>query len=108
MTLEHWLPAAAAIFLTGMMLYGHYRGFLRQCVSLGALLLTIAIVKVATPGLTAAISENPVIRETISSYILDAAGWTAPQPETEGEPSAQRISIEEMQLPESIKKLLGE
>lgn len=108
MTLEHWLPAAAAIFLTGMMLYGHYRGFLRQCVSLGALLLTIAIVKVATPGLTAAISENPVIRETISSYILDAAGWTAPQPETEGEPSAQRISIEEMQLPESIKKLLLE
>ena len=43
---EHWLSIGAGIFLIGMMLYGHYRGFLRQCVSLGALLLTIIVVKV--------------------------------------------------------------
>ena len=35
MMAEHWLSIAAGVFLLGMMLYGHYRGLLRQCVSLG-------------------------------------------------------------------------
>ena len=52
MMTEHWLSIAAGVFLVGMMLYGHYRGLLRQCVSLGALVLTIITVKVATPYVT--------------------------------------------------------
>ena len=52
MILEHWLSIGAGIFLIGMMLYGHYRGLLKQCVSLGALVLTIVIVKLATPYIT--------------------------------------------------------
>ena len=47
--MEHWLPIAAAVFLIGMVLYGHHRGFLRQCVSVGALVLTICLVKIVTP-----------------------------------------------------------
>ena len=49
MMTEHWLSIAAGVFLVGAMLYGHYRGLLRQCVSLGALILTIITVKIATP-----------------------------------------------------------
>ena len=63
MMTEHWLSIAAGVFLVGMMLYGHYRGLLRQCVSLGALVLTIITVKVATPYVTDFVKANPVIRE---------------------------------------------
>ena len=62
MMTEHWLSIAAGVFLVGMMLYGHYRGLLRQCVSLGALVLTIITVKVATPYVTDFVKANPVIR----------------------------------------------
>ena len=57
--MEHWLPIAAAVFLIGMVLYGHHRGFLRQCVSVGALVLTICLVKIVTPSVTEFIESNP-------------------------------------------------
>ena len=56
---EHWLSIAAGVFLVGTMLYGHYRGLLRQCVSLGALILTIITVKIATPYVADFIKANP-------------------------------------------------
>ena len=59
MILEHWLSAGAGVFLIGMVLYGHYRGALKQCVSLGALILTIVLVKIATPYMTDFIKDNP-------------------------------------------------
>ena len=42
--IDNWLSVGAGVFLVGMVLYGHYRGFLKQCVSLGALILTIVTV----------------------------------------------------------------
>ena len=33
---EHWVSVFVASYLMGMMLYGHYRGFLRLSVSLAA------------------------------------------------------------------------
>ena len=71
MMTEHWLSIAAGVFLVGMMLYGHYRGLLRQCVSLGALVLTIITVKVATPYVTDFVKANPVIRENAAHFIME-------------------------------------
>ena len=31
---SHWLETAVAVYLIGMVLYGHYRGFIRLAVSL--------------------------------------------------------------------------
>lgn len=106
--LEHWLSAGAGIFLIGMMLYGHYRGFLRQCVSVGALVLTIIIVKFATPYMTQFIKDNPSIRQSASDIVLDMAGWYAPSSGEMELPAAQRLSIEQMNLPQSVKELLLE
>ena len=78
MILEHWLSIGAGIFLIGMMLYGHYRGLLKQCVSLGALVLTIVIVKLSTPYITDFLKDNPSIRKNAGNAILSAAGWEAP------------------------------
>ena len=73
MMTEHWLSIAAGVFLVGMMLYGHYRGLLRQCVSLGALVLTIITVKVATPYVTDFVKANPVIRENAAHFIMEVS-----------------------------------
>ena len=97
--MEHWLSVGAGIFLIGMMLYGHYRGFLRQCVSLGALLLTIILVKISAPYMTSFIRENPTVRQNAADFILEAAGWEAPSAEELQLPSAQRTAIEQMDLP---------
>ncbi|MBS5283625.1 MAG: CvpA family protein [Clostridiales bacterium] len=91
-----------------MMLYGHYRGFIRQCVSVGALVLTLIIVKLATPWMTEFIRDNPSIRANAAQMILGAAGWEAPLEEEIQLPSAQRISIEQMNLPQSVKDILLE
>lgn len=106
--LEHWLSAGAGVFLVGMMLYGHYRGFLRQCVSVGALVLTIIIVKFTTPYMTQFIKDNPYIRQSASNIILDIAGWEAPSAGEREMPAAQRLAIEQMNLPQSVKDLLLE
>ena len=79
MMTEHWLSIAAGVFLVGMMLYGHYRGLLRQCVSLGALVLTIITVKVATPYVTDFVKANPVIRENAAHFIMEVSGWQPPE-----------------------------
>ena len=106
--LEHGLSVGAGVFLIGMMLYGHYRGFLRQCVSLGALLLTVIVVKFAAPQVTSFIQDNPTVRQNAANVILEAAGWEAPAAEEIQLPSAQRTAIERMDLPQTLKDILLE
>ena len=60
-----------------MVLYGHYRGALKQCVSLGALILTIVLVKIATPYMTDFIKDNPSIRQR--PYWMQLAGRNHPR-----------------------------
>ena len=108
MIIENWLSVGAGVFLIGMVLYGHYRGFLKQCVSLGALVLTIVIVKIATPYMTGFIKDNPSIRQGAADAILSIAGWEEPSVEDTGLPSAQRMSIERLNLPQSVKDVLLE
>ena len=108
MIIENWLSVGAGVFLIGMVLYGHYRGFLKQCVSLGALVLTIVIVKIATPYMTGFIKDNPSIRQGAADAILSIAGWEEPSMEDTGLPSAQRMSIERLNLPQSVKDVLLE
>lgn len=108
MIMEHWLSVGAGIFLVGMMLYGHHRGFLRQCVSLGALILTIIVVKAGTPYVTGFIRENPQIRQSAAQAVMDIAGWEEPSPDKNQVPSAQRLSIEQMEIPQMVKDLLLE
>ena len=91
-----------------MVLYGHYRGALKQCVSLGALILTIILVKIATPYMTGFIKDNPSIRQSAAEAILNAAGWEEPSAESTELPAAQRIAIENLNLPQSVKETLLE
>lgn len=105
---EHWLSIAAGVFLVGTMLYGHYRGLLRQCVSLGALILTIITVKIATPYVADFIKANPAVRENAADFIIEVSGWEPPVEDAGVLPAAQRMAIEKMKLPQSVKNVLLE
>ena len=84
MMTEHWLSIAAGVFLVGAMLYGHYRGLLRQCVSLGALILTIITVKIATPYVADFIKANPAVRENAADFICRKYVWDRAAEKTVG------------------------
>lgn len=105
---ENWLSVGAGIFLLGMMLHGHYRGAVRQCVSLGALILTIVLVKIGTPYMTQAVRENPAIRQNAAEAILNAAGWKEDFGKNSEVPAVQRTVIENLNLPDPLKDLLLE
>ena len=108
MMIDNWLSVGAGVFLVGMVLYGHYRGFLKQCVSLGALILTIVIVKMATPYMTGFIKDNPSIRQSAANVILNISGWEEPSQEETQLPSSRRLLIEGLNLPQSVKDALLE
>lgn len=105
---EQWLPIAVGVFLISMMLYGHYRGFLRQCVSVGALIITIMAVRYATPYVTGFLQENTQIRQSVAQMMVQATGIDGLQEEQEDMPALQRIAIENLKLPQSMKDALIE
>ncbi len=50
--MENWLSIAVAVYLIGMVLYGHYKGFIKLAVSAVALIITFATIHVAMPQVT--------------------------------------------------------
>ncbi len=71
---EHWLSIGVGIFLLGMVLYGHYRGFVKQAVTMGALVISITVVHVAMPYVSTALKENTGIHQAIGQSLLHLAG----------------------------------
>ncbi len=109
--MENWLSAVAGIYLLGMVLYGHHRGFIRLVVSMLAVVLSLSIVRVSLPTVTGYLKENTNLQQTISKNMQKSMGL-----ELEGDslgeptdtPSVQRTVIESLKLPQSVKKALIE
>ena len=70
----HWLEILAAIYLVGMVLYGHYRGFIRLCVSALALVISLVTVRVALPSVTEWLKNDRPVYESIRQGMADAVG----------------------------------
>lgn len=106
---DNWLSVLVACYLIGMMLYGHYRGFLRLAVSMAALLIALIGVRVMMPQVTAFLKDNTGIHQWMEDTMLQAVGldeW-----EMDGQavlPAEQRTLIEGISLPQSIKDALIE
>ena len=106
---DNWLSVLVACYLIGMMLYGHYRGFLRLAVSMAALLIALIGVRVMMPQVTAFLKENTGSHQWMEDTMLQAVGldeWGM-----DGQavlPAEQRTLIEGISLPQSIKDALIE
>ena len=71
---SRWLEVAVAVYLVGMMLYGHYRGFIKIAVSVLSLFITLFAVRVAIPQTTAWLENNTALYETMKESALKASG----------------------------------
>ncbi len=102
--MNNWLQIAVGAYLLGMVLYGHYRGFLRLAVSLSALFLTLAIVNIAMPKVSALVKENTPVYGWIEEGVADSF-----RPSDEADILAEEDqAIESLNLPDNIKQLLVE
>lgn len=105
---EHWLSVFMASYLIGMMLYGHYRGFLRLSISMAALAISLLIVRAAMPQATGFVKSNEGIRRWMEGTMMKAAGLEHLQEYEVILPAEQRAVIEGTKLPEMLKQALIE
>ena len=109
--MENWLSVVAGIYLLGMVLYGHYRGFIRLVVSMLAVVLSLTVVRVSLPTVTGFLKENTGLQQTISENMKKSMGLEPeeiPSGEALEAPSAQRTVIENLKLPQNVKTALIE
>ena len=104
---SHWLETAVAVYLIGMVLYGHYRGFIRLAVSLVSLAAALLVVWAVMPYATDWIKNNTGLYKSMKAGIEQTAGFTQLEGEPD-EPSDEGLVIEGLELPEQIKRLLSE
>ena len=71
---SRWLEVAVAVYLIGMMLYGHYRGFIKIAVSAMSLFITLFAARVAIPQAAAWLEHNTAVYETMKESALKASG----------------------------------
>lgn len=112
---ERWLELAVAVYLVGMILYGHHKGFIRLVVSVVALVISLITVHLAVPYAVSWIRRNTPIYENVKTRVEEAAGLDEilgnmmnGEDRTSMEKSAERAAIETLRLPEQMKRLLLE
>lgn len=105
---QYWLTLAVSVYIFAMVLYGHYRGFIKRAVSLAALVVSLVIVRIGMPYVTELLRENTAIRQTVQEQMLTMIGIDDTVSLGSAMPAAQRAVIEDTDLPESLKKALIE
>lgn len=105
--MEHWLSVGVGGFLLAMVLYGHYRGFLKLAVTMTALVISLAVVQAAMPHISGILKENTGIHRAIGQGLLHMVGVDEEDEASQSEvPAVQREAIESLKLPEQMKKAL--
>ncbi|MEG2350618.1 MAG: CvpA family protein [Hungatella sp.] len=104
----NWLEIAVIIYLISMVLYGHYKGFIRLAVSLVAFIATLIIVNAAMPQVSEFLKENTQVFTWIEQGVENVIGIEETQEDPDSLPSAQRLAIESLKLPQQIKDILIE
>ena len=105
--MENWLPVAVGVYLIAMILYGHYRGFIKLAVSATALILTLFVVRAAMPQVTGFLREHTKLYTALEENMSEVLKIDGSEAETEG-PTAERQIIEGLKLPKQLKDALLE
>ena len=98
---ENWLFVVVAVYLVSMVLYGHYRGFIRLAVSAVSLVLSLGVVHFGAPSVANLLRSNEVVYQAVEDSVTK---FIQKNDEAENEaadaapPSVQRSIIEEMDL----------
>lgn len=107
-----WLEIFAAVYLIGMILYGHYKGFIKLSVSALALVITLVSVHFAMPYVAGWLKDSTPVYENMKKGIEQSVGldeiFAGFGEETVPAKTEERTIIEGLELPEQLKKLLVE
>lgn len=107
-----WLEVITAVYLVGMVLYGHYRGFIKLSVSALALVISLLSVHVARPYVTDWLKNQTPAYESIKQGMEKAIGLDELLSGTDGDASPEKAEerriIEGLELPDQLKQLLIE
>lgn len=101
-----WFPLLIAVYLVGMMLHGHSKGFVRLAVSCAAVFITFILVRTASPYVTGFLKENTAVQKRIEMYIEDQTGIGSLTDEQSSSADSQERVIEGLPLSENIQKVL--
>ena len=108
----HWLEIAAAVYLLAMVLYGHYKGFIRRAVSAVAMIITLVAVNVAMPYVTDWLKNDTPVYEAMKDKMAESIGIDIVMEEMglSGKiPKEDEWTIiEKLPVPEQMKRLLTE
>ena len=102
----NWLLVLVVVFVVGMTLYGHYRGFFKIALSSLALVITLVVVNATLPQVSSFIKANTSIEKMVRETMLDCIGIDDMDSELIMSPLGQSEAINELQLPSELKKLL--
>ena len=108
----NWLEIAAAIYILGMILYGHYKGFIRLAVSASAMVITLISVHIAMPYVTGWLKEYTPVYEKMQDNMEETIGLDSLLDRFGSDGKTKKedewLIIEELPVPEQIKRLLME
>ena len=110
--MEHWLEIAVAVYILSMVLYGHYKGFIRLAVSATALLITLVTVNYTMPYVTDWLKNDTPVYEKLKAKVADSIGiddiLNSLGVDGYLEKSDEWQIIKELPVPEQMKTLLVE
>ena len=67
---ENWLFVVVAVYLVSMVLYGHYRGFVRLAVSAVSLVLSLGVVHFGAPSVANLLRSNEVVYQAVEDSVM--------------------------------------
>lgn len=105
---SNWFALLIAVFMIGMMLYGHSRGFVRLAVSLTALFITLALAHTALPKVTDFVQRHTGLEKAVQGYVLKSTGIDALTQEQMDSREDQEQIIGGLQIPENFQRILRE
>ena len=100
---RNWFALLVALFLLGMMLDGHRRGFLRLAVSALALILTTLFARTALPVTASFLAKNTGLQTAAERYISEKTGLDTVTDRQIDDTAGQDRVIENLPIPESLK-----
>lgn len=106
--MENWLSIVVFVYLIGMVLHGHHKGFIKLAVSMAALVASIIIVHIAMPNITRLLKEKTPVYTTIQESMGKMAETYIGSLDSQELPAYQRLAIEKMDLPQQLKNALIE
>ena len=71
---ENWLFVVVAVYLVSMVLYGHYRGFVRLAVSAVSLVLSLGVVHFGAPSVANLLRSNEVVYQAVEDSVTPLSG----------------------------------